>query len=118
MLDFIKSKSVLGIQLSPFPEKPIFKIHRFLVFEVAVPGLPPEYKRRNLNYQIESKKMNERIVLRIYFNKAAQIMRSRYYYSEEVDDELAYYLAMSVLTRLSKEYSFHEIHKLEKVAWA
>jgi hypothetical protein len=107
-------KTHLGIRLSKFAEKPIYKLYRFNVFDAGhVPYIHPESSRRNFNFQIEGES-NEKLVVRIFLNKEFKIIRCKYFHLETFDTELAYYLTLIILEKECSQYPFDRTYKLVK----
>ena len=97
-----KKSFLLGIRITPFETKPVFIIDKWKVYNAG--ALPIENPHRNLNLQIE-RDDNEKIVLRIFLNDKVEISHAKYYFIKGVDEELSFYLCMSVIHRLSNKYS-------------
>ena len=106
----------LGISLTEPKEGPIFKIHRFKVFNrEPLHLLEPHKRKRNRNFQINGDKPSEKIVVRVFMDEEMRIYKSRYYYLPGLDQETAFYLVMALLEKLKSQYMFAKAHYLKEL---
>lgn len=106
----------LGISLSEPKTKPCFKIHRFSVYQrESLALLEPEVQKRNLNYQINGASEFEKIVVRVFLDECGQIYKSRYYFLEGMDNEMAHYLALELIHLLSQKHKIRHDHQLKEL---
>ena len=105
-------KSLLGIRVTPFEEEPVLNINEWKIFNAGrVMILAPEDQIKNENYQIE-RGACERILVRIFLaNDKRTIERTKFYYlTKNTDDEIALFLTLALLNRLT--YNISPEHEL------
>ena len=106
----------LGIIFHKIEPKAIFSIFRFKVIaRESFDLLEPHIRKRNLNFQINGEGDFEKIVVRIYLDEKSLVYKSRYYYLQGMDSEIANYLAQELMIRLKAKYVFRADHILKEI---
>ena len=104
----------IGIQGSEFKTKPIDTIYRFKVFNRGkFELLSFDDQVNNFNYQINGEE-NEQVVIRLWKNEKV-IHKGRYFYSKQIDEELAEYLAKEWISRLKTQLVFAKDFELKLI---
>lgn len=89
-------KSLMGIRVTPFTCKPLFRINNWKVYDCGkVDLLPTEERNRNINYQIQRGDV-EKILVRIFLSTdKTKILKTNYYFIlTNTDIEHALYLTL------------------------
>ena len=109
-------KVLLGINLSKISTAPLMSIGRWSVYDAGrVPHV--YYQYRNINYQIHGTTL-EKIIVRFFLSDKGTIIKVKYYYLRGTDQELAYYITMELITRVSIKFPLdinYEIKKLKYI---
>ena len=109
-------KSLLGIRVTPFTSKPLYKINNWKVYDVGyVEILPPEERHRNLNFQIQRGSL-EKILVRIFLspNKTTILKTNYYFILNNSDSELTRYVVLSLIKRIGIQLcSDHQLNSFE-----
>src|SRR5689334_17855708 len=107
----LNQTALFGMKIPP-GIKHDMKIGRWKVFQVES-NVMDNTDKLVIAYQIQSNTERERILLRIILNNDFEIeASSSMFIRKNVDEELGYYVIMSLLMRLSKTYPFSTDHKL------
>ena len=108
-------KVLLGINLATIKSKPVMTIGRWKVYNAGkVPHIT--YSNRTLNYQINGK-TNEKIVVRFFIGTEETILKIKYYYLQGTDKELAFYLTMELVARMSKLVPLDKNYIMKKLTY-
>lgn len=107
--------TAFGISLVELTDEPIFKIHRFKVFNRGRHHLlEPGAQRRNLNYQINGDG-DEKIVVRIFLRENQEVYKALYFVMKGMDKELALLLTHSLIERLRAKHKFSKDFQLKEI---
>ena len=106
-------KSLLGIRITPFTSKPVFKINNWKVYDCGkVDLLPAEERNRNINFQIQRGDV-EKILVRFFLSPDKTIiLKTNYYFIlTKTDTENALFLTLWLQNRigipLSKDHQLN-----------
>ncbi len=103
---------LLGINLAPVTSPPAMTIDRWKVYEAGrVPNVTYEY--HTINFQINGGP-TEKITVRFFITPEQSILKVKYYYLRNTDEELAYYIVMELILRLSRKYPLDENYIVKK----
>lgn len=108
-------KVLLGINLAPFKSPPVMAIDRWKVYNAGkVPHV--SYENQTLNFQVNGSK-NEKITVRFFISPDQKIVRIKYYYLKTTDEELAYYVVMELILRVSRKYPLDKNYSIKKLRY-
>lgn len=108
----IRRKVLLPFHLSVLTSKQLGNIYRFKVYDVgSVPNV--SYENNTINFQANGSP-TEKIIVRFFMSPEQSILKVKYYYLLNTDEELAYYIVMELILRLSRKYPLDENYIVKK----
>ncbi len=106
---------ILGINLAPFKSLPIMNIDRWVVFDAGkIPSI--QYENHNINYQVNGS-ISEKITVRFFISAEQKILKVKYYYLKGTDEELAHYIVMELILRISQKYPLDKDYIIKKLKY-
>ena len=110
----VKLRGVLvGIELSDIKSKPIHEFARWKTYRIP-PFTHIQQALNNHNFQINGHG-NEKIVVRIWINSDRQITKTRYYYLNGIDKELASYIVRALLKFLEPKFPLAPTNEIKVI---
>lgn len=108
-------KVLLGINLAPFKSPPVMTIDRWQVYNAGkVPNV--SYENHTINFQVNGSAY-EKITVRFFISPKQSILKVKYYYLQGTDEELAFYIVMELVSRISQKYPFDSDYILKKLKY-
>lgn len=108
-------KVLLGINLAPFTSTPVMTIDRWKVYNAGkVPNIT--YENHTINFQINGGP-TEKITVRFFITPEQSIIKVKYYYLRNTDEELAYYVVMELILRVSRKYPLDKNYTIKKLKY-
>jgi len=108
-------KLLLGINLATYKSKPVMTIDRWKVYDAGtVPHVTYDYRTKN--YQVNGNS-NEKIVVRFFITPKQSIIKIKYYYLKGTDEELAFYIVMELVQRVSRKYPLDSNYVIKKLRY-